>query len=136
MPNVNTITTTSATLSDGSVVTYRDSDPSHIREGNFRAILDGSPLTFHVTDEGGNIFGVDLITGGLFVGESLYSGQPPVTPLRLIYYKHMVTELSGASRPMCLFFVVGWQTTVDDKNERLGLKVFPAENRWEITSDI
>jgi len=136
MPNVNTITTTSANLPDGSVVTYRDSDPSHIREGNFRAILDSSPLTFQVTDVGGNVFGVDLTTGGLFVGESLYIGPPPVTPLRLIYYKHMVTRLDGGSRPLCLYFVVGWQTTVDGKNEKLGLKVHPAESRWEITSDI
>lgn len=138
MPNVNTITTTSATLTDGSVVTYRDSDPSHIRQGNFQRILDGKPLIFHVTSEGGDVFGVDLVTGGLLVGENLYLPPAPITPLRLIYYKRMVGQ-SGEeyiTKPLCVFFVVGWQTTVDGKNERLGLKVFPSENRWEITEDI
>ncbi len=139
MKTENTISTTEAILADGSVVAYRDADPSHVREDRFRHILGGSPVFFRVTI-GGGWFGVDLRNGNLYApGDSCFEPDPVVTtPLRLIYYKHMHQDVSinGASETVMEYFVVGWQTTVDGRNRRLGLKVYPDQLRYEVTEDI
>lgn len=130
-------------MRDGSVVTYRDDDPSHIRQERFRLIYDSEPLSFAVTTGDGAVFAVDLVTGTLTAGQT--GGERHCipegidTPLRVIYYKRMFgmagTNGSGMNTGM-EFFVVGWQTTtLDGRNLRLGLKVFPEELRYEVTGD-
>ncbi len=136
----NPISMTEAVLADGSVIAYRDSDPSHIREDRFRHVLGGSPVFFRVTLEGGGWFGVDLSNGNLYApGGFCCEPDPAVaTPLRLIYYKRMHQDVSarGASETVMEFFVVGWRATVDGRNRRLGLKVYPDQLRYEVTEDI
>jgi hypothetical protein len=135
----NPIVNTEARLPDGSVVAYRDTDPSHIRRGNFQHIMDSHPLDFTVTLQDGSQFSVDLVSGRLYAGDGdfVQVDPPPTTPLTLIYYKRMEGSVgpSGASTRM-VFFAVGWQTTVDGRNVRAGLKVFPDEIRYEVTEDI
>ena len=138
----NTIATTEGHLTDGSVVSYRDADPSHIKQGRFHAILKGEPLKFHVTTDEGDTFGVDLVTGAFFAGAEVVTPTfVPTTPLRLIYYKRMsgslIADEEGGYIHKMEYFVVGWQTTLlDGKNLKVGLKVFSHEKRYEITEDI
>jgi len=136
MTPANTIAVTEARLPDGSVVAYRDAEPSHVRQGRFQHILDSRPIEFSVATTDGTRFAVDLVTGALAAGAQLFTPEPTPDSPRLIYYKHM--EMSdGDSGPEIMFFVVGWQTTLaDGRNAKVGVKVFPAELRWEITEDI
>ena len=140
MRPANTIATTEAVLKDGSVVAYRDADPSHVRENRFRHILDGAPVFFRVTIEGGGWFAVDLREGDLFApgGFRCAPDPPATTPLRLIFYKRMHRDVSarGASETVMDFFVVGWQTTVGGRNRKVGLKVYPDQLRYEVTEEI
>jgi len=61
------------------------------------------------------------------------------TPLRLVYYKRMQMSVMD-HEPTLVCFVVGWQTTdrtgPEWGNLKVGLKVYPAELRWELTEDI
>ena len=135
MTSANPIATTAARLSDGSVIAYRDADPSHIRQSRFAAILAGNPVAFAVTTEDGTVFAVDLVTGRLHANGSGFDCETPPTPLRLIYYKRMHAQTGG--EPEMQFFCVGWQTTLPNgRNARLGLKVDPSRLRWEVTEDI
>ncbi len=87
---------------------------------------------------------VDLMMGSFVIGDQALEVQPPNAALRLVYYKTMRHECSSDGVPMgapildC--FVVGWQATVTEsgqyKNVRLGVRVFPAEYRWEVTEEI
>jgi len=132
----NAIATTSARLKDGSVVSYRDADPSHVRQGRFAAILAGDPLHFAVITDDGTVFAVDLRTGELAANGTAFSPVLPPTPLRLIYYKHM-TGTSGGGGTRMEYFVVGWQTTLPGgRNVKVGLKVFPDQHEWQVTEDI
>ena len=135
MHTANTIAATAARLTDGSVVTYRDADPRHIREDRFNAILKGQPLSFTVTTVDGSTFGVDLVTGSLIANGTRFDCETPPTPLRLIYYKRMRASTGG--KTWMAFFVVGWQTTLPNgRNLKVGLKVDPRLLRWEMTEDI
>lgn len=136
---VNPIASVEARMRDGSVIAYRDADPSHVREGRFRLILDAGPLFFRVVTADGSEFAVDLVTGTLTAGAEHYAPTGIDTPFRLIYYKRMWGQAGshGAiSSGGMEYFVVGWQTTTDKgRNLRLGLKVFPDQMRYEVTSD-
>lgn len=134
----NTIAITEARFSDGSVVAYRDADPSHIRQARFQHILDRDPEFFSVTLTGTQVFAVDLRDGTLYPGEQGYGPVvAPTTPLRLVYYKRMEGSASVLGDVSMVFFVVGWQTTTEDgRNVKFGLKVFPDRQHWELTEDI
>ena len=136
MPStINTIARVEATLAGGEQIVYSDWEPGHVKEARFRRILEGAPLTLAAVTTDGARFSVDLITGALTAGVDVYTPELPTTPLRVIYYKHMSAD-AGHPEPVCAYFVVGWQTTVDGRNVRLGVKVYPAASRHEITSDI
>lgn len=100
-------------------------------------------IAFKVEVEG-HTFSVDLVSGTLIVDTDHYEpGISITTPLRLVYYKTMranMNQILGADRPYIYVFIVGWQTTLKDelpyRNARFGLKVFPTEQRWEITEVI
>ncbi len=134
---LNTIARCEAVLANGEQIVYSDWEPAHVRQGRFRRILDGQPLTFAALTVDGERFSVDLVSGDLSVGGEHFTPQPsPTTPLRLIYYKHM-TASAEHPEPVCEYFVVGWQTTTPEgRNLKIGLKAFPGEARWEITEDI
>jgi hypothetical protein len=132
----NTIVNVTASLPDGSVAAYRDADPSHVRRGVWQAIMASQPLRLAVTTSDGTVFAADLVTGALSAGEHVFTPEPvPPAPLKPIYYKRMEGSDDG-SAPVMVFFVVGWQANVDGRNVKVGIKVFPAELRWEITEDI
>lgn len=85
----------------------------------------------------GFTMGVDLLTGAFRVGEELYDIAHPGAPLRVIYYRTMQVSMNGiAGSPELACVTVGWQTTVEGKNVRLGVKAYPAEGRWHVTEDI
>jgi hypothetical protein len=133
---LNAISNTAALLPDGSVIEYRDADPSHIRQARFQKILDVAPLEFEVTMNDGSRWGVDLIDGSLIADGQRFTPPPIDTPRRLIYYKRME---AGADliQPLMRHFVVGWQTTLPDgRNLKFGLKVDPSAHHWDITEDI
>jgi hypothetical protein len=131
----NTIARCEATLASGEQIVYSDWEPGHVKEARFRRILDGRPLGLTVVTTDGSRFTVDLVTGALTAGVDVYTPALPTTPLRLVYYKHMTAD-AGHPEPVCEYFVVGWQTTVDGRNLRLGLKAYPREGRHEVTADI
>lgn len=137
MSLANTIASTKALMADGQVIVYSDTDPAHVRQGRFAAILAGTPVCFSALTTDGQEFTVDLVTGSLYAaGQSWSPPAAPATPLRLIYYKHMHAD-SGSPAPVCEHFVVGWQTTTPaGRNLKCGLKVYPAQKRWEATEDI
>ena len=131
----NTIGTTEGKLADGSVVIYSDTDPSHIKQGRFQKILKEA-VEFQTTAEDGLVLGVNLATGALRVGEQVLVPQTLGENVRLIYYKHMYMSVDGPRRPTCEYYVVGYQQTLDGRNNKIGVKVYPKEKRWEITQDI
>jgi len=136
MERANTIARCEATLASGEKVVYSDWEPTHVRQGRFQRILDGMPMTFTAVTLDGERFTVDLVSGALVVGNDLYTPQiPAFTPLRLVYYKHM-TASAEEPHPVCEFFVVGWQTTLNGKNLKVGLKVNPGAKTWEVTESI
>ena len=136
MPQVNTITCCEATLASGEKVEYSDWEPQHSREGRFARILAGLPMEFTAVTTDGSRFSVNLVSGELAAGIDKFTPDlPHGTGLRLVYYKRMSTGI-GDPLPTCDFFVVGWQATVSGRNVKVGLKVFPAEFRWEVTEDI
>ena len=132
----NTVSKVEAKLPDGGFIGYCDYEPGHIRRGHWEHIVNSHPLAFSVYTTDGQGFSVDLIDGSLNAGGEIFSvqGVPP-TPLRLIYYKHMESD-TGGYEPVCAYFVVGWQTTFEGRNVRLGLKVFPRERTFEVTQEI
>lgn len=136
MERANTIARCEAKLVSGEEIVYSDWDESHIRQAHFSAIMAGSPVSFTAVTLDGERFTVDLVTGTLTVGDDAYTPQwgadRPL--LRLIYYKRMYAEAGGET--VCEFFVVGWQTTLDGKNVKVGLKVDPRLKTWEVTEDI
>jgi hypothetical protein len=139
MAKANTIASTEARFVDGSVVTYRDADPLHIRQSRFQFIMDNDPVEFTVFIEGGARFGVDLASGDFIAEYQRYKPvTPPQTPLRLIYYKRMNGDVDPRYSQVAVmeYFVVGWQTTAGGKNVRYGLKVWPDEARFELSEDI
>lgn len=136
MTRANTIARCIAALPDGSSLTYEDWDDAHIRQHRFAEMMARGTVYFTAVTTDGGSFGVDLIDGTLNADGEIFETQPQPTPLRLIYYKRMVFT-TGDDAPQCQFFAVGWQTTTaDGRNLRIGIKVFPAEHRWEITEDI
>lgn len=142
MAKPNTIGQIQARFVDGSVVSYRDSDPVHIRQERFKQVLEGEPVEFWLHTQDGMKFGTDLSTGELYVGEERYKPEKvPQTALRLIYYKRMYSDVGSAidsATPTATmdFFVVGWQTTDHGKNVKVGLKVRPDTWEYELTEDI
>ncbi len=132
----NTIVNIEASLPDGSVAAYRDADPSHVRRGVWQAIMAAQPLRLAVTTSDGTVFAVDLITGALSAGDHVFTPEPvPPAPLKPIYYKRMEGSDDG-SAPVMVFFVVGFETRSNECNVKVGIKVFPAELRWEVSEDI
>jgi len=132
----NTIARCVAALPDGSSLTYQDWDEAHIRQQRFAEMMARGPVSFTVITTDGGTFTVNLIDGSLNADGELFETHPQPTPLRLIYYKRMVFT-TGDDAPQCQFFAVGWQTTtLDGKNLRIGIKVFPNEYRWQITEAI
>jgi hypothetical protein len=133
---VNTITRCEATLASGEQIVYSDWDAVHIKQARFAAIMAGSPISFTAVTLDGERFTVDLVTGMLSAGEEavtpIFQGDRPA--LRLIYYKRM--SAGAGEEPVCDFFVVGWQATIDGKNVKTGLKVYPATQTWEVTEGI
>ena len=125
-------------MRDGSVVSYRDVDPSHVRQERFELILKSDPLSFSVTGQDGATFTVDLVSGSLWANEECFGAEHQKTPLRLIYYKHMeMSSGSETAKPEMMYYVVGWQTTTEDgRNLKIGLKIFPSRKSYEVTSDI
>jgi len=122
-------------MADGSVVAYRDADPSHIRQARFDFIYNHTPLAFQITLSDTSTFAVDLVDGSFFVGDERYTPDPvPNAALRLIYYKHM--EWGCGGQPEMAYVVLGWQTTLDGKNVKYGMKIWPNDKRWEMTNDI
>lgn len=77
---------------------------------------------------------VDLETGALRVGDERYEVEHPGAPLRPIYYKRMSCE--HGCQPVMEFVALGWQTTVDGRNVRFGVKLYPSERRWMLTEEI
>jgi hypothetical protein len=128
-------------MRDGSVVAYRDSDPSHLRQERFRLIYESMPLSFTVYLADGTTFSVDLVRGTLRAGEErLNPALVLTTPLRLIYYKRMYADMSsngkGPSGAKMAWFALGWQTTTEDgRNLRRGMKVYP-DGRVELGDGI
>jgi hypothetical protein len=132
----NTIVNIEASLPDGSVAAYRDADPSHVRRGVWQAIMASHPLRLAVTTLDGTVFAVDLITGALSAGEHTFTPEPiPPAPLKPIYYKRMEGGDDGRA-PAMVFFVVGFEARLDVRNVKVGMKIYPAELRWEISEDI
>lgn len=134
---VNTITRCIATFTAAPPVEYSDWEPGHIKQARFSAILEGDPLSFRAITTDGAEFGVNLQSGALWVDEEHYSPDLSALPtkLRLIYYKRM--EAGAGEEAVCLYFVVGWQTTSPDgKNVKVGIKAYPKTSKWEITEDI
>lgn len=139
MSLANTIARTEARLANGEVVGYSDLDPDHVRRGRFQYILDGTPTYFTVYTIDGVAFSVDLLTGTLAVGDKVFHPEDnPPSPKRLIYYKRMVCSTGeyGFTGVGMLFFVVGWQTTYEGRNHKVGLKVYPDRQHVEVTGDI
>jgi len=134
----NTIGLTQAQMRDGSVISYRDADPTHVRQERIRLIFDSDPLHFTVTEQDGSSFSVDLLSGELLAGIECYKPENLTTPLRLIYYKHMeMSSGSETAKPEMVYYVLGWQTTTaEGHNAKLGLKVFPGQRRYEVTTEI
>jgi hypothetical protein len=129
----NTIATTEALLVDGSLVAYRDAEPQYVRQARFQAILDGLPLRFAVTLDEGSVFAVDLVNGDLTANDTIFeTNPPPGCALRLVYFKRMYAD-TGASQAVMEFFVVGWQTTSEGRNVRMGLKVDTKRQVFEVT---
>jgi hypothetical protein len=139
----NILDSLEAKMSDGSVIAYRDADLSHYKQQRLKYIYDHNPLFTQVSLKDGTSFGVDLIEGTFFVNTvKIFHPLIPPTPLRLIYYKRMCcttwTDYSFASPPPALitFFALGWQTTYQNKNIKMGFKVTTYLDHWEITEDI
>jgi len=137
MAAANAIARCVAVFADGSSIVYRDWDESHIRKQRFAEIMAKRPASFAAVTTDGGIFAVDLVDGSLLADGERYETFTQPTPLRLIYYKHMTFALGKDALPQCEYFVVGWQTTTEQgRNLKVGLKVYPAERRWEITEAI
>jgi hypothetical protein len=144
MPTANTIATVEALMADGSVVAYRDADPQHIREGRWAHINSGDVNALSVVLSDGTTFSVDCVHGFfLMSGELIAGGPTPTTKLRPVYYKAMVAGQAldgisevGSCSAVMLYFVVGWQTTVGGRNQKLGVRVYPDDYHWELTEDI
>jgi hypothetical protein len=51
-----------------------------------------------------------------------------------------MSQMLGAGRPFVVAIVLGWQTTIKSeipyRNVRYGIKIYPTEQRWEVTEDI
>ncbi len=136
MGRANTIARCEAKLASGEEIVYSDWEPDHIRGARFQRIIEGQPMTFTAVTLDDTRFTVDLVSGTLAVGNEIFVPQiPAFTPLRLIYYKRMGAGVSDLI-PTCDFFVVGWQATLDGKNVKVGLKVNPNTQTWEVTEDI
>lgn len=135
MPLPNTIGTTAAQMRDGSVISYRDADPLHIRQERIGLIFASDPLSFSVTGPDGAVFSVDLVTGELVAELERFTPKHIDTPFRLIYYKRMHGDLNRGS--VMEYFVVGWQTTTNEgRNLKFGLKIYPDQHRYEVTEEI
>lgn len=131
---MNTIASVKAILVDGSVVTFDDADPSH--KARLRYILDNDPVDFSVTMSDGSVFGVDLATGNLYVGDGYFAlDEVPQAPLRLIYFKRMYADVGESLSSALDFFVVGWQSTYKGKNHKIGLKVSPRTYSFDVTGE-
>lgn len=137
MERANAIARCEAKLASGEEIVYSDWEPLHAKQGRFQRILDGLPMTFTAVTMDGARFGVNLVSGVLTAGNEVFAPQlPALTPLRLIYYKRMAADVAHPE-PVCEFFVVGWQTTLPNgKNLKVGLKVRPDLQTWEVTEDI
>jgi hypothetical protein len=134
---VNAIATTRAQMPDGTIIEYRDTDETHVRRAHFAAMTEGRPLKFEVVADDGTVFGVDLTTGQLYAGAEIHTPDRPLADLRVIYYKQMSADMSmdtGVSGARMEYFCVGWQATVDGRNVRAGLRVYP--DRYEVTGAI
>ena len=133
--HVNTIVRCEARLANGDFIVYSDWEDFHIRQSRFAAIMAGPPVEFSAVTTDGERFTVDLVTGCFRIGQDHFAPDLALhTPLRLIYYKRM--GAGAGEEPTCDYFVVGWQTTVDGKNLKVGIKVDPSVKTWQITEDI
>ena len=130
-----------ATLADGTTIV----DENLFERGeNFTYVLAANKAgllkQFRVFLDDGGVFGTDLMTGQIEVDGNLYTpSNLPKAPLRIIYYKTMQATLAPDDNQPVIEMVcitVGWQATVDGKNIRAGIKVYPAEARYELTEEI
>lgn len=130
-----------ATLADGTTII----DENLFERGeNFTYVLAANKAgllkQFRVFLDDGGVFGVDLMTGQIEADNNVYTPESvPAVPLRIIYYKTMQAALEpDGNQPVIkmVCITVGWQATVDGKNIRAGIKVYPAEARYELTEEI
>lgn len=132
----NTIAKLEAKLPDGNVMTYVDTDEQHIKKAVFSAILDAHPKQLTVFLAGGERFSVDLINGRLDAAGETH--EPIIAGvLKPIYYKHMLGQIGAQDMyhgQFMEYFVIGWQQV--GTSIKCGLKVFPDENRYEVTENI
>jgi hypothetical protein len=120
------------------IATYTDGSTFEggLADGSFRDIDQTRLRSFAITYEG-IVASLDLVTGAFTVNGS--TSTPPIAPYpRLIAYQ---TNVGGFGVPERMYaFVVGWQATVVSegklRNIKLGLRVIPEEDRWEITEAI
>ena len=129
-----------ATLTDGTTIIDEN---LYERGENFNLVLAANKAgllhLFRVALDDGGVFGVDLLTGQIEVDSNLYSPESlPAAPLRIIYYKTMQATIgeSGIPETRMVCVSIGWQATVDGKNIRAGVKVYPAEARYELTDAV
>jgi hypothetical protein len=126
-----------ATLEGGAVIDERTG-------AGFQDVLDsGFRLREFIVDVDGFRAGVRLPSGELVAGDEVAVVKTPDAPLRLVYYKTMGCEstIGIGTRMMCDAVTVGWQATVSDedgtwRNVKLGIRLFPHEQRWVMTEAI
>lgn len=98
----------------------------------------GTLLSFEVVHDDGMRQGVDLTTGELWCGGERFGVDRPETPLRLIYYKNMFADVGNDGAPThgINFVAVGWQTTKQGSNLRLGTRVYPNQKAYDVGSEL
>jgi hypothetical protein len=132
---MNTIIITRGIMKNGDVLEYDYKNKEHTQNGRFYEIADGEVERFEVlTDDG--IFGVDLENGCLYHNEKVFRPNNKIGKLRLVYYRQMHQDIveGEAGESIIDYFVVGWQTTIDNKNFKFGLKVF--RETYTITEEL